>query len=166
LPRPDLDTDGFAVTLPTGWDGEIYRRAPEPVAYDDNVPEGLRRAPTTGSIVHLANFTLPARRGDYGSEAVVRMGDDDILVILFEFAPESATRAMFWNEGIPRPLHRDDWDPNQMQLPLPPRAGVQRFFNVDGRRAFCLFSVIGNYARRNTLTPRVNEVLGTIEISA
>ena len=40
---------------------------------------------------------------------------------------------------------------------------MQKFFNDQGR-AFCLYVVIGSFARRQQLVKRVNDVLGTLTI--
>lgn len=161
-----VEDAGIRVEVPSGWEGLVYRREPDVIAYDpERIPAERALQPTTRSVLHLASFPLPEVRGDYGSGAVEIMRDDDILVILFEFEPESATTAMFAAEGIPGPLRADDFDPNQMQRPLPGMAGVQRFFNIGGERAFVLFVVIGSYRDRQTLVRRVNDVLAGIEIS-
>lgn len=161
----DLDDAGIAVRLPPGWEGVIYRRDPGEVDLPDDLPAARRRQPTSRSVVHLGSFPLPPGRGDYGSGAVEIMRDADVLVILFEFEPESATTAQFARSGLPRTLQPEDFDPNQMQRPLADMAGCQRFFNVDGTRAFCLFAVIGSYADRVALAGKVNAVLAGIEIS-
>jgi hypothetical protein len=160
-----IDDRGITVQVPPGWEGEIYRRAPESIEYDDRVPPARRRQETTRSVVHLGNFPLPEGRGDYGSGAVEIMGNRHVLVIVFEFEPDSATQPMFAASGIPGPLDPDDFDPDQMQRPLAGMAGVQRFFNVDRQRAFCLFAVIGSYDGRRQLTPLVNDVLAGMAIA-
>jgi hypothetical protein len=156
---------GIGLELPPGWEGEIYRRSPGEVRYDERVPRDRQLQPTTRSVVHLGSFPLPPDRGDYGSGAVEIMRDEDVLVILFEFEPESATTAQFASSGLPYPIAPNDFDPNQMQRPLPGMAGYQRFFNVDGERSFCLFVVIGSYARRKELAPKINAVLANITIT-
>lgn len=163
--RVTIEDRGISVELGPGWEGEIYRRDPGRVAFDARVPVAARRQPTTRSVAHLANFPLPDDRGDYGSGAVEIMSTEDILVVLFEFEPDSATETMFAHDGIPAPLRPDDFHPDQMQRTMAGMAGVQRFFNVDGRRAFCLYIVIGDHARRARLTPRVNEVLADLTIT-
>ena len=50
-----------------------------------------------------------------------------------------------------------------MQRAIRGQAGVQRFFHDQGR-AFCLYVVIGAFARRRELVHRVNEVLATLTI--
>lgn len=161
-----IEDRDIGLTLPPGWEGEIYRRAPEPVEHGPSVPRARRLQPTTRSIAHIGSFPLPPDRGDYGSGAVEIMRDEDVLIVLFEFEPDSATETMFAHEGIPHPLRASDFDPNQMQRPLPGMAGVQRFFNVGGQRSFCLYVVIGAYRRRQELVGRINEVLAAIHITA
>jgi hypothetical protein len=164
-PAPRAITDaGIRVELPAGWEGEIYRRDPGEVRYDRSVPAARQLQPTSRSVVHLASFPLPATRGDYGSGAVEIMRDEDVLVVLFEYEPESATTAMFARDGLPRRLRPTDFDPNEMQRPLAGMAGCQRFFNVDEARAFCLFAVIGSYSDRAELTAKVNAALDGITI--
>ena len=74
---------GIDVGLPAGWDGRISVRA-------DGAPEAAFTAAGTHAatlrsrpVVHLANFGLPADRGDFGSGAVELMGDRDVFVVLF-----------------------------------------------------------------------------------
>ena len=66
------------MALPAEWEGRIFRRA-EPTAVSPRRPGTPPRtaAARTGwpgeqtqPVVHLANFALPAQRGDYGSGAV------------------------------------------------------------------------------------------------
>lgn len=159
-----LEDRGIVVAVPAGWEGEIYRREPDSVSFDERTPPSRRIQPTTRTVVHIGSFPLPGDRGDYGSGAVEIMRDEDVLVILFEFEPESATETMFSHEGIPYPIQPRDFDPNQMQRPLAGMAGVQRFFHV-GERAFCLFVVIGSFAQRIALTDKVNAVLAEVQIT-
>lgn len=161
---PDLNSAGIAVALPDGWEGVIYRREPSEPVFADDVPQQLRRPSTVHAVAHLANFPLPVQRGDFGSGAVEIMANQHMLIVLFEFEPESAAQPMFASDGLPRQLRPDDFDPMVMQRPLPGMAGVQRFFNIEGRRAFCLYVVIGSYEDRTALTREVNEVLANIEI--
>lgn len=163
---PDLDSGGIVAVLPTGWEGVVYRRESSEVRFADDVPEHLRLPSTVNAIAHLANFPLPVQRGDFGSGAVEIMSNRHILVVLFEFEPESATQPMFASEGLPGPFDPDDFDPKVMQRPLPGMAGLQRFFNVEGRRAFCLYVVIGSHEDRATLTREVNDALAGVRIRA
>jgi hypothetical protein len=101
--------------------------------------------------------------GDFASGAVDKLGNDDVFVVLFEYDPSSAGTALFRSEGIPRTLAPDDFSPNVMQRAIRGQAGVQRFFHDQGR-AFCLYVVIGSFARRRELVKKVNAVLATLTI--
>ena len=62
-------------------------------------------------VVHLANFPLPEHRGDFGSGAVDRMGSGHVLLVLFEYGPESVGQALFQRQGLPTRLRPDDVQP-------------------------------------------------------
>jgi len=150
-----VKSSGIDVAVPSGWDAEIYRReadfSPQSVSSGDSHP-----------VVHLGTFPLPRGRGDFGSGAVEIMNADDLLVVLFEYGPESAGTALFSKTGIPR-VAAADFGPNNMQRPLPGQSGAQYFFNESGR-AFCLYVVLGAHARRNELVPEVNQILAGLTI--
>ena len=156
-----LSSSGVTVGLPTGWEGEIFNRAPEAGAQ-----RGLRTEIGNGevarNVIHLANFALPAERGDFGSGAVELMNSGAVLVILFEHGPESADTPLFARRGVPQ-LSPDEFDPQQMQRTLSGQSGRQIFFNEAGR-AFCLYVVLGAHRQRGLLVPMVNEVLASLEI--
>ena len=156
-----LSSDGVSVGLPSGWEGEIFNRAPETgdrgLSTNHNPFGEVAR-----NVVHLANFALPAERGDFGSGAVEIMNSGALLVILFEHGPESVDMPLFARNGIPQ-LSPDEFDPMQMQRTLSGQSGRQIFFNEAGR-AFCLYVVLGSHRQRQVLVPLVNEVLSTIKI--
>jgi hypothetical protein len=150
-----LRSDGIDVDVPRGWDGEIYRQGGFGL-------QGLQseEGETDAPIMHLANFSLPPNRGDWGSGAVEIMRSDNVLVALVEFGPESAGKALFARSGLPR-VQASDFAPNQLQRTLPGQSGAQYFFNHGGR-AFCLYVVLGSHARRHELVAEVNAVLDTL----
>jgi hypothetical protein len=113
-------------------------------------------------VVHLGTFPLPQGRGDFGSGAVEIMRADDLLVVLFEYGPESVGTALFSRSGVPR-VAATDFAPNNMQRPIAGQSGAQYFFNQSGR-AFCLYVVLGAHARRQELVPEVNQVLAGLRI--
>lgn len=152
-----LSSSGLTVDVPRGWEGEVYRRRPDAL-----LPLGLGRE-TTHAVVHIGNFPLPSTRGDFGSGAVEIMRSEDVLVILFEHDPASASTRLFEAKGIPT-VRSEDFDPNRMQRPLPAQSGAQYFFQ-EGDRAFCLYVVLGSHARRAELVPQVNQVLAGVTIA-
>ncbi len=153
----NLSSQGIGVDVPRGWDGEIYRRSGgfDALGSDGSVAK---------AVLHLGNFPLPAVRGDYGSNAVEAMGPDNVLIVLFEFGEESVDTALFHRRGLPQ-VRAGDFAGHTLQRTLPGQAGAQFFFNEVGR-AFCLYVVLGAYARRNELVPEVNAVLATVNLAS
>lgn len=165
----DLRAFGITVDLPRGWDGRIYRRAPAPtsravgaVAAGAEVTDLAADEGTVQPVAHLANFPLPADRGDYGSGAVERMGPGHVLVCLLEFDAEAADTALFAHDGVPT-FAPSSFAPNAMQRTIQGMSGAQAFFRASGR-AFCAYAVLGSHRDRVALTPRVNELMATVRI--
>ena len=149
-----LTRSGISVDVPAEWEGSI----------DGGEFEQLSSGPRRPNIMHVGSFPLPADRGSFGSGATELMNTDDILVVLFEYGPESAGTPLFATEGMPRSLSPEDFDRDALQHTIAGQSGVQRFFTQAGR-AFCLYVVLGSHIDRSELVPRVNEVLGTVEIA-
>jgi hypothetical protein len=162
----ELVAHGIEVSLPTGWEGRLFRRprAGEVAAQDAHI-EGEPAAPqeTTNAVLHASTIAVPPGVGDFASGAVDKLGPNDVFVVLFEYDPASADAVLFKSAGLPRTLSADDFSPNAMQRAIRGQAGVQKFFHDQGR-AFCLYVVIGAFARRKELVPRVNQVLATLTI--
>jgi hypothetical protein len=155
-----LEAFGLAAELPNGWDGEIYRRDGEALGF---APLALGANEVVMPIVHLANFALPAERGDYGGGAVDTMGRGGIFISLLEHPAEEGGTALFAGKRVPWPLAASDFDPQQMQRPVGGQAGCQRFFTHNGR-AFCLYVAIGSHLSRRMLVREVNAALATIDL--
>ena len=124
--------------LPAGWEAEIDggAGAAEP---------GMESVLTPR--VHIANFPLPPVRGDFGSGAVERMIDGDVLVCLLEESHgaggiPSARNTRAFPASLPATSR-----PDAMQRPLKGQSGAQVFFTADGR-AFVLYVVLGSHASR------------------
>lgn len=142
---------GISVTLPGGWEGHIDTGGQQ----DDGA---VRRA-----VVHLGNFPLPAKRGDYGSGAADEMEPGDVLVVLLEFGPEAVGTSLFSGQALPRRLAAGNFGRETVHHPLPGHSGLQRFF-VENGRAFCLYVVVASHLDRADLIPELNGVLETVEI--
>ena len=169
-PRPrrhrmtDLSGHGVTVTLPTGWEGRLFRRpAPGEVAAaaadGPPAPEGA----TTNAVVHLATIPLPTGVGDFASGAVDRLGDDDTLIVVFEYDAASATEPLFAREGFPRVLEPATSARASCNGRIRGQAGAQVFFHDHGR-AFCLYVVLGAFDDRVEVVAAVNAVLATLTI--
>jgi len=160
---PTIRAHGIDVGLPAGWDGRISMRA-------DGAPEAAITASGTRvatlrsrPVAHLANFGLPADRGDFGSGAVELMGDRDVFVVLFEYEPDATATALFRAQGFPRALDVRDFEPATLRRAIAGQSAHQVFFQESGR-AFCLYVVLGAHARRAALVPIVNRVLASVRI--
>lgn len=165
-----LSAFGITTELPPGWEGRITQRndpTPETAAPSSPGPgrAGARGWPGEHAhpVVHLANFALPANRGDFGTGAVELMGPSNLLVVLFEYGPESAGTALFASRGIPAALQPSDFDPKGLQKIIAGQSGCQRFFTVSGR-AFCAYVVLGSHADAPSLVPQANRTLAATTI--
>ena len=153
-----LVAHGVSVDVPAGWEAELSTQ-PDPAMLD----AGLESSDPALVVVHAANFSLPAERGDYGSGAVETMDRGGIFTAVIEFDRASAASRLFAREGFPTRLEPADFAPDQLHLSLPGQAGLQQFFHV-GSRAFCLYAVIGSHSRRNLLVPELNRILSGMSI--
>lgn len=149
-----LNAHGLAVELPPGWEGRIYRR-----------PEG---DPT----LHAANFSLPLRDGDFGSETTARMRPGNMFVTITEYRPGNGLepgRGLFNARAIPLPLEPRRFRRNTLLVARPGQAGFQHFYTQNGR-PFCLYAVLslprgGHAARVAPHVEALNEVLRSVEIA-
>jgi hypothetical protein len=146
-----LRAHGIEAPLPRGFEGRIFVRArigrevPYPVA-------------------QFANFALPPEVADFGGGAVTVMGAQGIFAVLFEYGPESLGRRLFARQGMPRSLTLADFRPTVLRRGLTGQSGTQWFFTEAGR-PFTLYAVLGSHARRSTLVPQVNELIGELMVS-
>lgn len=143
---------GITVNLPLGWEGSI------------SPSETLSDGAVRHSVTHVANFALPAKRGDYGGGAVEVMHPGDVLMVLLEFDRGSISQPLFARVGVPAPLRASDFNRETLQRSLVGQGGCQHFFQQTGR-AFCLYIVVGSHLDRVDVLPVVNQILGSIEIA-
>ncbi|MGI9624509.1 MAG: hypothetical protein ACR2PK_16880 [Acidimicrobiales bacterium] len=150
-----LSAHGMSIHLPAGWDGEIYVRDLDGDPTDDIVD--------IKPVMHAANFPLPRGRGDFGSVAVEAMARPGVFLAVLEYEESSARERLFRNP-FPSRLFAREFGPTNLQRPLPGQAGAQRFCS-SGKRAFCVYAVLGNYGMRRALVPELNRALGTVAIT-
>jgi hypothetical protein len=159
-----LVAHGIEVTLPSGWEGRLFRRPSAgevSAAAADGPPAPAGE--TTHAVLHVSTIALPIGVGDFASGAVDMLGHEDALIVLFEYDPVSADQPLFRAEGIPKQLQPDEFSPGVLQRAIRGQAGAQVFFHDSGR-AFCLYVVLGSFANRRNLVPAVNQVLTTLTI--
>ncbi len=143
-----LSGHGLTLDLPRGWDGAISRRT------------DVRALP----VLHASSVPLPIERGDSGGVVVEKLGWGEVFVCLLEHDPSCAGTALFATEGLPLPLSPESFSPRVLQGMRPVQSGFQRFFSVNAR-AFCLFVVVGEHARRHRLVPAAERVLSSLVVA-
>lgn len=158
-----LAAHGLAITLPPGWEAEIYRR--DGGVLDAAAVSG-RASDDPGftypTILHLSTFPLPPVRGDFGGGALAAMASTDIFLTLFEYT-EGGAGVLFDHQGVPWPLSGDDFSAATLRVPQGNQTGCQRFFSVGGR-SFGLYVVLGSHTLRRVLVPTVNAALAGVRI--
>ena len=162
----ELEAHGIKLNLPGGFEGRVFRRE-EPASASAPPPSARAfalapAAPPAPTVVHCSTQPLPSDLGDFGSALVPDLGPDDVFVVLFEY-PGATAEPLFARKGVPRSVQANDFDPNMLQRAIAGQAGVQVFAQEAGR-AFCLYAVIGSFARRATLVEKVNAVLADLVI--
>ena len=146
-----LQAHGISANLPSGFEGRIFQRS----ALGGEVAR---------PVAHFATFPLPTDVADFGGGAVSLMTPQDIFSVLFEYGPESVGTALFARNGMPRQLTPQDFRTITLRRGMPSQSGTQWFF-TEGGRPFTLYVVLGNHALRASLVPRVNALLGNVDVS-
>jgi hypothetical protein len=160
-----LQAHGIEADLHAGWEGRIsVRRAAVASTSGIRASQAPTVAEQTHPVVHLANFPLPEQRGDFGSGAVDLMGAGDVLIVLFEYGPESVGQALFRRQGLPDRLRPNMFSGSALQKTIAGQAGTQVFF-TEAERAFCLYVVLGRQREAPTLVPLANRTLSSTRIS-
>jgi len=142
----DLAAHGIEISLPTGWEGRLFRRpmGGEVAAADAHV-EGVPAAAeeTTPRRAAGGDDRPCAGIGDFASGAVDQLGDQDLLIVVVRIRRRERRPVAVRAKGIPRKLGADDFSPNSDATP---RSGASAapsgFFNHEGR-AFSLYVVLG-----------------------
>lgn len=143
---------GIELDVPELWEARISRGS-------QFSAEGSNYA-----IAHASTVPLPAKRGDYGSNVVERLGPHDIFVSLVEFGPEAVDSELFPSvTKLPTEIAAEEFHPKQLQRVIPGQAGKQVFFTYRGR-AFCLYVVFGSAVQRKRLAPRLGALLAGISV--
>jgi hypothetical protein len=146
-----LTRSGVSVELPPGWEGTARGGRGE------LAPDGSRERLT----LQVASFPIPPEMATFGADAVATMRRDDVLVVLFEYGPESANTPLFAHQGIPT-LEPSMFSRDALHRAVPGQSGMQHFFTRRGR-AFCLYVVLGSHIDRADLVPKANTIVRTLE---
>jgi hypothetical protein len=137
---------GLAIQVPRGWEARIQQSTA--------AEEGARRYP----VMHAATVPLTMERADYGGGVVERLGSADVFISLVEFGEEAVGSNLYPEVTSVPPVTASMFHPFQLQRRISGQAGTQIFFTLRSR-AFCLYVVIGSYARRIELAALANDII-------
>jgi hypothetical protein len=152
-PRATVAAHGLRLALPDRWEARLYRRVDADDSWADE---------SVNPVLHVANFALPPKRGDFGTGAVEVMRPHHAFLALVEYDADEAGAALFAARGPARP-QLSDFAANALQRRLPGQLGCQRFFTERGR-PFCLYVVLGSRRHAETLLGEVHAVLDGLEV--
>jgi hypothetical protein len=139
---------GISAAIPDGWEARIFSH-----------PDG---EPT----LHAANYPLPARDGDFGSQATRHLPHGGVFVCLTEYRTGEGIdlhHGLFAHPA-PRSLDPADFSSRTLLRARPGQAGLQRFFSTAGR-AFCLYVVASSAARTRRRLVAASKLVESLDIS-
>ncbi len=149
---PRVTMQGLTLNVPNGWEVRIRQSAQ--VAPDE----------THLPVLHASTEPLPAERADYGGGVVERLKNDSVFISLLEFGDEAVGSKLYpVVQSIPR-VTASQFHPFQLQRRIVGQAGSQTFFTFQDR-AFCLYVVLGSFARRIELSARANQLIDQLLIA-
>jgi hypothetical protein len=137
-----LSRYGLTITLPSGWQGRIYKRR-----------QGL-------PVFHAGNFRLPFGDDDGGTKAIKTMGKSSVLIVLLE--SEGTGGAHFRRLSAPPQVRRNDF--LAMFEGVPPSHAFARVLFTTRRRYFQVWVQFGIRPAPAGLLRQANHVLATLRI--
>jgi hypothetical protein len=144
-----LEAHGLRLELPPAWSGRVWGRAHDVAT------------------LHLANYALSLRDGEFGDVSTDGMAPGASFVALTEYRPGAGLqpgRGLFAHDRIPRRLDPAAFKPAGLAHPRPDQAGLQHFFTA-ARRPFCLYVVLaGPRGGRRRQLAAVDQVLASLRI--
>ena len=140
---------GLSLRVPTGWEARLWVPDLPPPAI--NLP-----------VVRLTNHAMPATRNTYAVEESEKLGRSQVVVSLVEFDPSLADVGLYAPQGVPE-FGADDLDPRALQRAQEGRAGLQRFFSVNGR-AFSLYVMARQGSGLERVVRELHDLLVTLTV--
>jgi hypothetical protein len=113
-------------------------------------------------VVRLTNHAMPATRNTYAVEESEKLGRSQVVVSLVEFDPSLADVGLYAPQGVPE-FGADDLDPRALQRAQEGRAGLQRFFSVNGR-AFSLYVMARQGSGLERVVRELHDLLVTLTV--
>ena len=145
-----LAAHGFALELPHGWSGRVFRR------------EG------GNATLHAASFPLVLHDGEFGDASTARMHPGASFIALAEYMPGAGLRpghGLFAATRLALPLDPTRFSIRGLAHPRSGQDGHQQFFTAAGR-PLCLYVVIaGGAAHRRRQLPVLDAILRSLQVS-
>lgn len=145
-----LAAHGFAVDLPHGWSGRVFRRA------------------GGNATLHAASFPLDLHDGEFGDGSTARMPPGASFLSLTEYLPGAGLHpghGLFAPGRIALPLDPTRFSTRGLAHPRQGQAGHQQFFTAAGR-PLCLYVVIaGGAPQRRRQLPVLDAILRSLQVS-
>lgn len=160
---PHVDQFGIAAAVPNGWHVAIRRRPLDGAVAQGRGPVAAAAGERPRPVLHASTRAIPPGCGDFGGGAVELLSTEDIFVALIEYGADVADQGLFARQGLPR-LAPSQFAQNRLPRFLPPRSASQQWFSAGGR-AFCLYTIVGDHARRMALVPKAMQVVRGLRIT-
>lgn len=145
-----LVAHGFALELPHGWSGRVFRRA------------------GGNATLHAASFPLALHDGEFGDASTARMPPGASFFSLAEYMPGAGLhpgQGLFAATRLALPLDPTRFSIRGLAHPRQGQAGHQQFFTVAGR-PLCLYVVIAGAApHRRRQLPVLDAILRSLRVS-
>jgi hypothetical protein len=143
--RERLEAHDISVVVPQGWDAKIFRH-----------PDGE-------ATLHMGNFVLPRRDGDFGTAATHGMRRGSIFLTLTEYRADYHLQpgVGLFAHRRPSSISLHDFRPNVILQSRPGQRGAQWFFSEAGR-AFCLYVVVNAGPRASRLIDDVSHCIQSV----
>src|SRR5680860_180586 len=117
-----ISAHGVTVDVPAGWDVRVSKR--------DGVVT-----------VHVANYAMPSRDGEFGPRATRTMPAGGVFLALTEYKPGLANKGLYKKRRVPQRLAPGDFSSHAVLNARRDQVGLQRFFTAS-KRPFCLYAVV------------------------
>lgn len=135
---------GVSVTVPPGWEAEMFD-------YSDRI------------VLHISDVPLLPGRADFGGQPLRRLRSNGIFVAILEYDSDEEKRGLFGRVGKPV-FVPSDFAPNRLHHQVSGQTAAQKFFTVGGR-TFCCYAVIAREAPSSADVARVNQAVRGLSVN-
>lgn len=145
-----IEAHGIRVELPRGWSGRLFRSDGAAVT------------------LHVANYALALKDGEFGDRSTARMPAGGVFLALTEYRPGGdlqPSSGLYAATALDLPLDPAALSSRGLAHARPGQAGAQQFVTLSAR-PFCLYVVAsGDRARRRRALLHADQVLRTLHVA-